>query len=216
MKNFFSLQNKRPFIAIKTATTLDGKIAAQDNSSKWITSDDARQYVHKLRSEYQGILTGSNTVLKDNPSLNVRDIKGKNPVRIILDREFKTNFDFNVYKNDGTRVILITNKKVNAPKHIEIINFKDFNTLFKNLYEMGICSLMVEAGSGLNSEIIKAKEADYFHYFMAPKILGDGLDFVKGFEISDINKSINLEIDGIKKFSKDILINYKFKNNSIF
>jgi len=139
-----------------------------------------------------------------------REIKGKNPVRIILDRNFKTNFDYNVYKNDNTRVILITKKKIKAPKNVEIIDFKDFDTLLKDLYKMGIYSLMVEAGGTLNSKLIEAGEVDFIHHFIAPKILGDGISFVNDFNIKDINNAIKLETEEIKIFNDDILINSKF------
>ncbi len=205
-----NVTQKKAFVAIKTATTLDGKIATSENSSKWITSSAARLEAHKLRAFYNSIMVGSNTVLIDNPSLTIRDVKGKNPVRIVFDRSFKTNFDYKVYNNDGARVVLATNAKVKAPKHVEIIRFENFDKLFKTFYEMGIYSVMVEGGSGLNSAIIKAGEADYLHQFMAPKILGSGLDFVQGLDIGKIDDCLKLEILNIKKCLPDVLINLKF------
>ncbi len=208
-----NITQKKAFVAIKTATTLDGKIATAANSSKWITSAPARREAHKLRAAYNGIMVGSNTVLIDDPSLTVRALKGKNPARIVFDRSFKTNFNHKVYNNDGTRVILVTNAALRAPKHIEIVPFKNFDTLFKKLYDMGIYSVMVEGGSGLNSAVIKAGEADYLHHFIAPKILGSGLDFVKGFDTAQIDDCYKLEILNIKKCLPDVLINAKFVYN---
>ncbi len=209
-----NITQKKPYIAIKTAVTTDGKIGTDTGSSKWITGENSRQFVHKLRSNYTGILTSSSTVLADNPSLNVRYVKGKSPVRIIVDRNFKTDFTYNVYKNDGIRVILATNKNIDAPKHVEVIPFKDFDSFFKDLYKMGIYSLMVEAGSTFVSEIIKKNEADFLHYFMAPKIIGNGKSFVENIKINDINDAIKLKTNSISIFKDDILIDYEFTKNA--
>ncbi len=208
-----NITQKRAFVAIKTAVTLDGKIATDTNSSKWITGACARREAHKLRACYDSVMVGSNTVLIDNPSLTTRNTKGKNPARIVFDRSHKTNFNHKVYNNDGTRVILVTNAKVSAPSYIEIVPFKNFDSLFKKFYEMGIYSVMIEGGSGLNSAVIEAGEADYIHQFIAPKILGSGLDFVKGLDIAQIDDCCKLEIVSIKKCLPDILINAKFLPN---
>ena len=207
-KIFIKNQTKgKPYVAIKTATTLDSRIATNTLSSKWITGEKSRLEVQKIRSQFDAIMTGSGTVLIDNPQLNVRDIKGKSPIRIILDRSFKTNFNYNVFKNDGVRVILVTNEEIkDVPKNVEILKFKNFNKLFSDLYKMGICSILIEGGFGLVSQVIKNKEADELYQFIAPKILGCGKNFVEGFEIEDINKSLKTEILEIKKFPPDVLI----------
>ena len=101
-----NITQKKPYIAIKTATTIDSKIASDTNSSKWITSNLARLEVQNLRTSYQAIMTGSGTILADNPKLNVR-IKGKkSPTRIIFDPNNKASFDYDVFNNDGSFFIL--------------------------------------------------------------------------------------------------------------
>ena len=201
---------KKPYIMLKTATTLDGKIATLNLNSKWITNELSRNQVQKLRSEYQAIMTGSNTVLYDNPKLNVRIENKKSPVRIIFDPNNKIPVDpnkINVFKNDRTRIILINNSKIKTPDHIEKINYTDFNSLFMQLYQIGIFSIMIEAGSGLNSALIKANEVDEINQFIAPKIFGCGLDFIKDFNVKNVNECVKLKDINIKRFDDDILIN---------
>lgn len=194
-----NITTEKPFVAIKTATTLDGKIATFTGSSKWITSNAARKEVHRLRAKYDAIFTGSETVLADNPSLTARveSSQGKNPVRIIMDTKNKTPKNAKVYDNNGTKVIKIT-------------EFEGFDKLFKEFYKEGIYSILVEAGPGLNSAIIKAQEADWLYQFIAPKILGSGKSFVEGFDIAEISECIKLELRETIDFSPDCLLSLKF------
>ena len=199
----------KPYIMLKTATTLDGKIALNNGKSKWITNEKARQYVQKLRSSYQAILTGSGTILADNPRLNVRLKNKLSPVRIIFDPNNKLDFSFNVFKNDGNRIILVNNSNITPPKHIEKIPFTTFDDLFKALYKTGIYSIMVEAGSGLNSILLKEKEVDEINQFISNKIFGSGKTFLNDIELEEINDCINLKDIKIKRFEDNFLINGK-------
>ncbi|MCD8025316.1 MAG: bifunctional diaminohydroxyphosphoribosylaminopyrimidine deaminase/5-amino-6-(5-phosphoribosylamino)uracil reductase RibD [Candidatus Gastranaerophilales bacterium] len=198
-----------PYIAIKTAATLDSKIATVNYNSKWITGNSSREEVMRLRSFYQAILTGSNTVKIDNPKLTSRMEGGINPVRIIIDRKGRLSLRANVFKNDGTRIIVADNSEKKYPKHIEKISFKNMKNLFKTLYKMGIYSIMGESGSKLNSVIIKEKLADEIYQFIAPKILGGGYNFVSGLDPVYISNSIHTKNLLISRFDEDILLNYK-------
>lgn len=181
-----NVTTKKPYVAIKTATTLDGKIATLSGSSKWITSLKSRLYVKKLRSEFDALLSGSGTVLADNPSF----LPAKNV--FIIDRE----------------------KKLSSNPNFNIINdFKDFDTFFKELYKIGIYSVLVEGGSGLNSAIIKAGEADFFYQFIAPKILGKGLGFADGLLPDSVDSAIVLKNIKMRNFSPDVLLTAEFRYN---
>lgn len=206
---------KQPFIAIKTASTIDGKIATKTGSSKWITSDLARLEVQGLRKKYDAILTGSGTVIADNPSLTCRIPGGRNPVRIIIDSELKTSPDSKVYQNDGTRVIIAASENNKTyPDNVEIlqcplINGKiDLHYLINKLYEDKIASVLIEAGGILNGAFIKNSLVDKFYFFIAPKILGDNQakSTVESFDITNINESLNLEFDEIKSLPPDIMV----------
>ena len=215
---FFKNQTKNmPFVAIKTATTMDAKIASRTGSSKWITSQKARSYVQKLRNKYDAILTGSGTVLADNPYLTCRLKNGRNPARIIVDSKQITSFEANIYSDDGTKVFLAVSEN-SKPKdygsNVEIIkcpladNKIDLNYLISKLYEKGIRSILIEAGGSLNGAFLKAGLVDKVYQFIAPKILGDkeAKNFAEGFCVDKISDSIKLKIHKVKIFEPDILI----------
>lgn len=198
---------KKPYVMLKTATTLDSKTATQKKKSKWITNETSRYEVQKLRSSYQAIMTGSGTVLADNPYLNVRLKNKKSPIRIIFDPNNKLTFDYNVFLNDKTRIILVNNSKVQKPDYIEQISFTTFDNLFKELYSKGIYSIMVESGSRLNSILLKEKEIDEINHFIAPKIFGSGFSFIEGLECDEVSDAIELQDIKIKQIEDNILIN---------
>lgn len=190
---FKNIEKNKPFVAIKVATTLDGKIATDTGSSKWITSSAAREEVQRLRNKYDAILTGSNTVLIDNPSLTCRMPGGRNPVRILIDRRKRVLKSSKIFNNDGTKVLV----------------YSDFTTLkevFDDLYTKGITSVLVEAGEGLICALIKEKIPDKIYQFIAPKILGCGRTFVSGSKTQDINDCIKLYDTAAAVFEPDILI----------
>ena len=212
---------QKPFILIKSAITLDGKIATKTNSSKWITGDKARKEVMHLRNLYDAILTSSNTVLEDNPSLTARIKGGKNPVRVILDRNLRTSPSSKVYNNDKIKIFLFTSKKDNGkyPKNVcvktisEEDNGLNLNEVVSILWSEGIKSILIEAGGKLNGAFLKQKLVDKFVLFIAPKILGDkdGKNFIEGFDVSDINNSKLLDIVSIKHYTPDIMLEGKVK-----
>lgn len=208
---FKNITKKIPYIALKTATTLDSKIATENYNSKWITGDSSRLEVMKLRSLYQAIITGSNTVLYDNPKLTSRIKGGINPIRIIMDKKGQIPFNYNVFEDNGTRIILIDNTKRKCPSHVEKIGFSNINELLKTLFNMGIYSILIESGMGLNSAFLKEKCVDEIYHFIAPKILGGGINFIDGFNPQKIDDGLIAYNLKIKKFEPDIMLNYKLK-----
>lgn len=212
---------KKPFVAIKTAVTLDGKIATRTGDSKWITSEKSRTYVQRLRNKYDAILTGSGTVIADNPSLTCRMKNGVNPVRVIIDSNAITPANAKVYNNDGTRVILAVREDISVQKiekhsaNVEILKCPinpdtgkiDLNILVEKLFEKGILSILIEAGGVLNGAFFKAGLVDKLYQFVAPKIIGDNLakSWVEGFDIQKINGCIKLELKQTKTLGQDVL-----------
>ena len=217
-----NMTKKSCFVAIKTATTLDGKIATESGNSKWITSEKARAEVQKIRNRYDAILTTSSTVIKDNPSMNCRMKNGKNPVRIVLDRELKTDLTSKIYINDGAKVYIAVDEatsdvRISAlPAHIEVIkcpidNYKlNLQILFEMLFKKGIYSVLVEAGSKLNGELVKLGLADKIYQFIAPKILADnkGLSAFDGCKQKEISNAFNFKFRAIADYHPDILVVY--------
>lgn len=207
---FKNIKENIPYIALKTGVTLDSKIATNSYQSKWITGEKSRLEVMKLRSYYQAILTGSNTVLYDNPHLTSRIKNGINPIRIIIDREGKLNNSMNVFENNA-RVIVVNNTDKKYPSNVEKIRCKDINTLLKTLYKMGVYSILIEAGGTLGGIFLQNKAVDEIYQFIAPKILGCGINFTQSLEINNLNCAIKAHDLKIKKINEDILLNYKLK-----
>ena len=212
------LENK-PYITMKSAITFDGKIATKTGNSKWITDEKSRKEVQKIRNYHDAILTSSQTVIMDNPSLTCRMKNGKNPIRIILDTNLSTSPKNNVYNDDGIKVYLLTTKKDNKtyPKNVEIITCKnknnhiDLNDAVKILYSKGVKSILVEAGGTLNKAFLQANLIDELILFIAPKILGDKtrINFVEGLNRTELSQCNNLKITDARKLKNDIMITAK-------
>lgn len=158
-KRFLTFHEKnRPYIILKWAETLDGFVAPEKTERKkksepfWITDTYSRQLVHKWRGEEQAILVGTNTVLEDNPQLNVREWTGKNPLRVILDRTLKINPDYHVL--DGSIPTLVITNKQDASKQKEGVHytFMDYSKnsaqeICKILHKNNITSILIEGGT---------------------------------------------------------------------
>lgn len=206
-----NITKKMPYVTIKIATTFDSKIVTAGGESKWITGVASREYVQKLRSKSFGILSGSGTVLADNPSLTCR-IKGeRSPERIIIDRHGKIPFDYNVFKDDGIRVFLATNNMDREfPKNVTPIAFANFRDLFSKLYENGVYSILVETGKTILTTLLKQEMADEIYKFMSPKIFGDGMGYTGSLNVFKIDEALKLRFEDIEKVDEDILIKAKF------
>lgn len=200
-----NMTKKEVFVAIKTATTLDGKIATKSGSSKWITSEKAREEVKKIRNRYDAILTTSSTILADNPTMAHRK-------KIILDRELKTNIEAPIYKEGEIYLFNATldmfEGGINFIKTPVYKNKLDLKYILERAFNLGIKSILVESGGHLNGEILKY--TDKIYHFIAPKITGDNrsLSCFDYREIDDINDSFNFKITQVDTFAPDILLTY--------
>ncbi|MFH1588337.1 MAG: bifunctional diaminohydroxyphosphoribosylaminopyrimidine deaminase/5-amino-6-(5-phosphoribosylamino)uracil reductase RibD [Candidatus Diapherotrites archaeon] len=230
-------ETKMPFVALKSAMSLDGKIADFNGKSKWITGKEARKKVHELRNEFDAILVGKGTVDKDNPRLTCRIKKGRDPVKIILDPELKTKLNSCVYskgrvfvaclKNAGKKnkkMFLKKGKELEKRKKgkIELIELpslkgkeKAFFSVKKLLVELrkkGINSVLVEGGENVNYSFLKEKIVNRLYLFVAPKIIGGnnspGFIGGKGFELK---KAINLNELKLSVYGKDLMVETDLK-----
>jgi diaminohydroxyphosphoribosylaminopyrimidine deaminase / 5-amino-6-(5-phosphoribosylamino)uracil reductase len=209
------ITKKRPFYIMKTAISLDGRIASNTGDSKWITNEKSRQYVHELRNSVDAILIGKNTLLKDNPSLNVRGIDNPNtPLKIVLGFDNLINKDYNLFK-DNAEVkfykLVIANKEQQSPVCHSELNpefITDLNDLSTKLYNLNIMSVLIEGGAEVYKSFLEADLIDKFYFFIAPKILGGEKTAVpttfKGKE--NIKDSLNLKNVKIKTFENDVLV----------
>ena len=214
--------HKMPFIVVKTAMTLDGKIATVSGDSKWITNEKSRKFVHQLRDLYDGILIGIGTVLADNPTLTTRlDHLGKNPVRIIVDSKARIPLDSIVITDKSAHTILAVTERASQEKiaallqvGIEVIVTKekadrvDLSDLLKILAEKNICSILVEGGSRINYSFFVEHLVDKVHCFIAPKIIGgtDAASPVGGKGTFYMKDAYQLNDITTERFDEDILI----------
>jgi diaminohydroxyphosphoribosylaminopyrimidine deaminase/5-amino-6-(5-phosphoribosylamino)uracil reductase len=219
-----------PFIALKTAMTLDGKISTFSGDSKWISNDKSRNFVHELRHRYSAIMVGVNTVIKDNPELTDRSgySKKKHPVRIIVDSNGRTPVGskvldtsiastiIGVTKNTGKDFINLVNKKgcdvIICP---EKNNKIDLSFLTESLGRKGIDSILLEGGSTLNFSAIQEGIVDKVYSFISPKMFGGekANTPLGGSGFNSVDQAITLNIEEIIRFDEDLMIeSYIIKN----
>ena len=211
----------KPFVTLKTAMSLDGKIVTATGQSKWITSEASRQRVHEMRDIHDAIMVGIETVLKDNPMLTTRIFGGKNPIRIVVDSNARTPLASNIVMNHQAKTIVAVTEnasieRVNALKKsgIEIIfagdgKRVDLNILMNELAKREITSVLLEGGGTLNFALLEAGLIDKVCAFIAPKIIGgrSALTPVEGNGFENLNDAINIKDITIEQIDSDILIN---------
>lgn len=225
-KFFFKYITKKiPYVTLKAAQTIDGKIADKSGESSWISSVPSRKYVHSLRAKYDAVLVGAGTVKKDDPRLTVRLTEGRNPKRIILDPGLNLNMNYKIFNSNSDKnlIVIATKKSAGKKRRInklfsigasvlfvkedkdEMINLK---SALKELYKLGIASILVEGGSQVFSSFIKQNLFDDLITFISPKILGCGIPVVNNLGIKQLRKSIKLKIGNVEKVGDDVLIEF--------
>ena len=216
------IEHKKPFIVLKAAMTLDGKIATATGQSKWITNETSRAYGYKLRDIYDGIMVGINTVIEDNPMLTARVDGGKNPIRIVVDSSLKIDINANVVQDKSAKTIIATTDKADKDKILKlqaqdvdvIVVDKDENDkvdiekLLDILGQKNICSILVEGGATLSGSFVAKKLVDKVYFFIAPKIIGgkEAKTPVAGTGILNLQEALTLKDIQIEKLEEDILI----------
>ncbi len=179
-KRFFAyIEKKRPYILLKWAETSDGYIAHENHDSKWISGELSRKLVHKWRTEEDAIMVGTNTALYDNPRLNVRDWTGRNPTRILIDKELQVPEGAHLF--DGTQTTICYNFKRQEVKNMtEFVKLDPVEDLMKHviedLYERKIQSVIVEGGAKLLGSFINAGVWDEARIFRSRHEFGTGIE----------------------------------------
>ena len=206
-----------PFITLKMAMTLDGRIAARDGSSRWITGPEARKRTHLLRASSDAVMVGVGTVLADNPRLTVRDAAGSNPLRVILDSFLRSPLNAQVFSDE--RAIVFTGNQPDNAKLQElnkrgIVTWKteseegkiSLKNVLQKLGEHSITSLLCEGGAALATSLLCDRLVDKLYIFIAPKILGKGIDGIKDLGIESLSNAIHIKNREIEELGDDILI----------
>ncbi len=213
------IKTKMPFITLKTAVTLDGKIATSTGESKWITGREAREDVHQYRHEHDAILVGIGTVLKDNPKLTTRLPQGgKSPIRIILDSDLRTPIDAHVITDNSVETWIVTGNKVSKHKKqkfgqehvtlIEVDNPRNLHPLMLQLGKLGIVSLFVEGGATVNDSFLTQKLVNQIVLYMAPILIG-GSRAPTSFEgdgIASLQNALKVQFESVQQIGHDLKI----------
>jgi diaminohydroxyphosphoribosylaminopyrimidine deaminase / 5-amino-6-(5-phosphoribosylamino)uracil reductase len=209
-----------PYVTVKYAQTLDGRIATKSGDSQWISSETSRKYVHSLRAINDSIMVGAGTVTADNPQLTVRHVKGKNPLRIIVDSKLRIPIKSSVLTDGNSHQTIIattsnaSSGKVTAIKKLgaEVLVVKkgrdgrvSLSSLLKELGKREIMSVLVEGGSGIVTSLLKANLVDKMIIPIAPKIIGKGLEAIGDLNINKINKAIKFSSFKTMKKGNDII-----------
>lgn len=222
---FFKFVNQGvPYIILKVAQSIDGNIALSNGESKWITSSESRSKVQSLRADCDAILVGTNTIIADNPSLNVRELDLPSPKKIILDKELYLPFDLKVFSEQDKNKIIVFHHSDNLKK-IQLYEEKGFKTEKISLNENGhlsiaelvkilgkkyqITSLLVEGGARIYSSFLSEKLADEIHFYVAPKIIGSGINTFGQFKLSELADAPELKVIKNERLGSDYLFETK-------
>ena len=211
-----------PYVLLKMAVTLDGNIATKSGDSKWIGSETQRKYAHQLRNEMDSVLVGINTLINDNPSLNVRirTIRVRQPIPIVIDSKLRTPSGSNILKIHDKAVIACSRdadqkrKKVLEntgaivmPLTTDKSGYIKLKPFFKKLVKMDITSVLLEGGGMVASSAIKEGLVDELNIFYSPKIVGgDGISMISGLNIDKMAKAINVRHINIKKMGQEFMV----------
>jgi diaminohydroxyphosphoribosylaminopyrimidine deaminase/5-amino-6-(5-phosphoribosylamino)uracil reductase len=215
------IMKKEPFIILKVAATLDGRIAARDGDSKWISGETSRRFVHRLRDQVDGVLVGIGTVLRDDPMLTARIRAGRNPFRIILDSRLRMPEEARVIAVSPSKTIIVTTEA--APKDkIERLERRDVRILvldskegrvslrscLSRLGEMEMMTLLVEGGSEINGSFLDEGLIDKLLLFLSPKLIGDtqAVGIFGGRRAVNLKQAILLRELKTRRIGEDILI----------
>ena len=212
---------KEPFVMLKVAATLDGKIATRHGDSKWISGEASRRFVHRLRDQVDGVLVGIGTVLRDDPQLTVRIKGGRDPYRIVLDSQLRIPEEAKVIGVSPSKAIIATSAL--APKdkmeklekrgvrilildsHEGKINLK---SCLSKLGEIEMTSLLVEGGSQVNGSFLDEGLIDKLLFFLSPKLLGDhqALEIFAGRGVTRLEEAVAIKKIKTRRIGEDILL----------
>lgn len=220
---FHFISTKTPYVSLKYACTLDGKIATKSGKSKWISSEESRNFVHKLRNRYAAIMCGSGTLLADDPLLTCRLPEGRNPIRIICDTELKIPLESQIVKSAKEIPTIVA--CVNPPeakkaqleeKGLEVLILSadrkgkaNLKELVKVLGSRQIDSILVEGGGELNYSCLESGIVQHIYAFIAPKIFGGKAKSpVSGDGVDSPDQAFNFKMDSVKQIGQDLLVEY--------
>lgn len=219
-----NMLTSRPFVISKFAMTLDGKIATHNGHSQWITGGEAREHVHEIRNKVDAILVGIGTVLADNPQLTTRlkNVEGKNPVRVILDSQLRIPMDAKVVDTKKAKTIIVTTIANQDSQQVASLQNKgvafvfvekkenglNLEQMLDELYKLGITDILVEGGGEVNASFLKSGLINKYLVYIAPKVLGgkNSKTPFLGQDLQSMDEAAELEIDSYRQIGQDLYV----------
>ncbi|MCB5229661.1 MAG: bifunctional diaminohydroxyphosphoribosylaminopyrimidine deaminase/5-amino-6-(5-phosphoribosylamino)uracil reductase RibD [Candidatus Cloacimonetes bacterium] len=218
------IQKQRPFVILKSALSLDGKYAAMDGSSRWISGEESRKAVHQLRETVDVVMAGIATVMADDPLFTVRLPHPKRqPLRAVLDTELAIDPNSALIQSiDEAPIIIFHQKRLSAMQKQKVAGLKEqgvellpisshqgrlvLDEVLQELHQRGFYSVLIESAGGLAASFIAENLVDKFIFFLAPKLLGGGMAALKALQLNNIKDALDLEITDCQYSGKDIMI----------
>jgi diaminohydroxyphosphoribosylaminopyrimidine deaminase/5-amino-6-(5-phosphoribosylamino)uracil reductase len=226
---------RTPFVTVKFAQSLDGRVATATGESKWISGPAARRLVHKLRSEHDAILVGIGTVLIDDPELNVRLVRGRDPLRIIVDTHLRIPLTARVLaEGAASATLIVTSKSADRERAADIKSLGaevlrlprslpsskdksgiDLTRLLEELGRRGIASVFVEGGKGIITSLLKARTVDRIIAIIAPKIVGQGIEAVGDLAITKLDDAIVFSSVKTRRLGPDVIFDGRISRDRL-
>ncbi len=221
---FHYIKTGRPFVAMKYAMTLDGKIACHTGDSKWVTGEEARAHVQTLRNQYCGIMAGIGTVLADDPMLNCRIEGGRDPVRIICDDHLRIPIDSKLAETAKDQPLIVAcltdadaeKEKALADRGVQVLRIDgkdtlDLNVLMERLGEKNLDGILLEGGGTLNESALKAGIVSKVYCYIAPKMFGGAgaKTPVEGAGVAAAKDAWQFERTDMSVLGEDLLLTYR-------
>ncbi|MFA5652627.1 MAG: bifunctional diaminohydroxyphosphoribosylaminopyrimidine deaminase/5-amino-6-(5-phosphoribosylamino)uracil reductase RibD [Desulfomonilia bacterium] len=215
------MKKKRPYLIVKAAMTLDGRIAAPSGDSKWISSEESRTYVHELRDRADGVLVGIGTVEKDDPLLTCRRHEGRDPYRIIIDPAYVIPHTARCL---GERAVIFTAGEPESRPEVmktgsRVIRLPadksgrfSWEDVLDDLGSMGLHAVVAEGGSSILSSLIRSRMVDELLVFVAPKLLGGGVPLVAWDPPDTVAGAVPLVITGARIIGGDVLVSARLED----
>lgn len=215
-----------PLVTVKFAQTLDGRIATATGSSQWISSPASRRLAHKWRTLNDAVMVGVGTVLTDDPQLNVRLVRGRSPIPVVLDSRLRIPLEAKVLADKEPAAVIATTSATDSDKldalrrmGIEVLIIPqddrgdvDLRRLLETLGQRGISSVLVEGGAAAITSLLRLGLADRLVAFVAPKLMGKGIETVGELNITDLDQAIKLSFDKIYRSGEDVVIEARVKH----
>jgi len=218
---FKFMETGLPFVTLKFAQTLDGRIATATGDARWISGAESRRFAHHLRAVHDAVLVGAGTVAADDPELTVRSVRGRNPLRVVADSGLRLPLQAKVFQDQHRAKTLVAATCGREPAKetqlakmgVEVLPVAangqgrvDLGDLFRQLGSRNVSSVLVEGGSWTITSVLRERLADRIVIIVAPKILGKGIDAVADLDIRRMVDALPLKFDAVRRRGGDIVI----------